>query len=484
MSGFDSWAPPPGRDVLLSTVEQEQGVVGTLLARNAAVDLVSDLLQPEHFSDPLCARIYADVLRITGTGGVAAVTTLRSAYEAEGILTEVGGARYLAGLLTMIRPNSDLRFFAAQVVDRWRRRRAVEIADQLRQAVIERLDEPAGPEILSEASAALAGVAAEGAGDRVVLALDAVDELLGEMDRAVAAPARSRAIPTGLRDLDRLLRGGVHPGQMVVVGARPTVGKSMLAGQIAVSAARSGVASCIVSLEMPAQDWRVRLLANLSGVPGDRLRVEVAGALTAEEWDALREARAAPTLSRIHIVAGQEMSAADVLMRARAMVRQHKVGLVVVDYLGLLRAPAGGAKDGLVAATEANSKAMKRMALALDVPVIVAAQLNRDVENREDPRPTMADLRWSGSIEQDADVVMLLHRAELHLDKRKPVRLDRESEERFADRLRRHNDDLERERGRMDLFVAKHRQGKRGHVRASVQDDLSRIGDVLWEVGA
>jgi replicative DNA helicase len=454
------------------------------LARNELVDLVADLLQPEHFSDAMAGRIFADVLRVTAKGGVASVVTLRSAYEAEGLLEELGGPAYLAGLLQHIRPRGDLRFFAKQIVDRWRRRRAVEIANDLRAAVIERLDEEVGPEILGEASAALAGAAAEGAGDNVVLALDAVDELLGDMDSAIATPARSRAVPTGLRDLDRLLRGGVHPGQMVVVGARPTVGKSMLAGQIAISAARAGVSSCIFSLEMPAQDWRVRLLANLSGVPGDRLRVEVAGAVTAEEWDALREARAAPTLSRIHIVAGQEMSAADVLMRARAMVRQHNVGLLVVDYIGLLRAPAGSGRDGLVAATEANSKAMKRMALALDVPVIVAAQLNRDVESREDPRPTMADLRWSGSIEQDADVVMLLHRAELHLDKRKPARLDRESEERFADRLRRHNDDLERERGRMDLLVAKHRQGKRGHIRASVQDNLSHIGNVLWEAGA
>ncbi|MBP0465974.1 AAA family ATPase [Roseomonas sp. PWR1] len=484
MSGVHVFGAPPASAVLLSTAEHEQGIVGTLLANNARLDLVGDILRPEHFSDPLCARIYADIVRIVGKGGVADVVTLRASYEAAGLLAEVGGPAYLAGLLGNLWPASELRFLARQVVDRWRRRRADEIADALKRAVIERLEDEAGAEILSDASAALAGVAAVGSGEGEQCARDAVDELLSDMERAVSTPTPSRAVATGLRDLDRLLLGGVHPGQMVVIGARPSIGKSMLAGQIALSAARRGVGSCIVSLEMTRQDWRVRLLANLAGIPGDRLRPEVARSLSEAEWDALRQARGDAALDRIHIVAGQDMTAADVLMRAQAMVRRHKVGLLVVDYLGLLKAPAGMGREGLVAVTEQNSKAMKRAAQALDVPVVVAAQLNRDIENREDPRPTLADLRWSGSIEQDADVVILLHRAERHLEKRRPVRGDRESEEKFADRAARFHDELDRERGRMDLFVEKHRQGRRGHVRVAVEDELSRIGDVLREIVA
>lgn len=475
---------PADRATLLSTFAQEQCLVGTLLNNNKRLDVVADTLRPEHFSDPRMGRIYGDILRNVARGDGASVVSLRAGYEADGFLHDLGGPEKLAALLQQSWPPTDLRQFAKQIVDRWKRRGADEIAEDLRRALIEGLETDEADSLLADAAAGLAGVAAEGAGDPARSAQDAAQDLLRDMERAVTERPKSRAVTTGLRDLDRLLRGGLHPGRMIVVGARTGIGKSMLAGSIALSAARAGVASGVFSLEMPVEDWRVRLLSNLSGIPGARLSTDDAGAVTAEEWDALRGAVGSSVLSRVQIIAGQEMTAADVKMRAQALVRREKVGLLVVDYLGLLKAPQGMAKEGLVAITSHNSTAMKRMAVALDVPVVVVAQLNRDLESREDPRPTLADLKWSGSIEQDADLVMLLHRAEAHLERNKPVRRDRESEEKFAERLARHHDDLERERGRMDVFVAKHRHGKRGHIRVAVDDDLARISDVLREVGA
>ncbi len=464
----------PALESLLSTAEQEHGIVGSVLANNRLVDLVSDVLQPEHFSDALAGRLYADVLRITGNGGVAAVVTLRSAYEAEGILDEVGGPAYLAGLLEHIRPKSDLRFFAQQIVDRWRRRRAVEIADDLRRAVIERLDEEVGPEILGEAAAALAGAADAGLRQGGAMFGEAMERTLRAMQQEATATDARLGLSTGIGALDDLLQGGLHPGQLVVIGGRPGHGKTTLALQVALRAARDGAGTAFFSLEMQEDEMVRRSLAHLSD--DHRLALRLRNRSPAD-WHALTHMRAEFEALPLHIDDRKRPTVGQIGLRLRAIQRQMKLGLVVVDYLGLMAPPLGMERAPQAVQLEATTGTLKAMAGELGVPIVLAAQLNRNVESREDRRPTASDFRGSGGVEQDADIALLVVRDELYLKEREPQRREGEGDEKFVARVVGWRDALARARGVIEIGVPKFRQGATGVVRARYEPGTFRITD-------
>lgn len=474
MNGPHIFAPPPDRAALLSTAEHEQCIVGSLLANNRLVDLVSDLLRPEHFSDALAGRVYADVLRVTAKGGVASVVTLRAAYEAEGILAEVGGPAYLAGLLAMLRPKSDLRFFAQQIVDRWRRRRAVEIAEELVRSATERLDEEAGPEILGEAAAALAGTADAGGSAGGAMFGDALDRTLRAMEAEAAELDRPLGLSTGIGALDDLLQGGLHPGQLVVIGGRPGHGKTTLALQIALRAARDGAGTAFFSLEMQEDEMVRRSLAHL--VNNHRLALRLRNR-SAEDWNALAQARSEFAALPLHIDDRKRPTVGQIGLRLRAIQRRMKLGLVVVDYLGLMAPPLGMERANQSAQLEATTSTLKAMAGDLGVPIVLAAQLNRGVEAREDKRPTASDFRGSGGVEQDADVALLVVRDELYLREREPQRREGEGEEKIVGRLAAWRDALARARGVIEIGVPKFRQGATGVIRARYEPGTFRITD-------
>ena len=404
-------------------------------------------------------------------GQHADAVVLRNHYAAAGVLEEVGGASYLAELLTALMPSSTLRPYAEVIRDAWRRRRVIEIAqDASARARLQDDTDPADV-IASGIAAELLALADGGTRDGAVTIGAAADAALRAANVGRERGGRKRGVPTGIEGLDALL-GGLLPGQLVVLGARPAVGKSVLALNVALATARAGTGVAFFSLEMSADELGERLLANLTGIPATQIRD---GRLTQEQWDRLVAARHDLNELPIHVDATASLTVERIRLRARALARKAPIGLVVIDHLGLLAPQAGFERTGIVAATEANSKAAKIAAKDLAVPVLALSQLNRALEGRDDKRPGLADLRWSGSIEQDADCVIFLHREEVHLIGREPSRRADETDAKHAGRIAAWQSAIDEVAGRGELIVAKQRRGPTGTVLIRFDGALCRI---------
>jgi replicative DNA helicase len=456
-----------------ANIEAEQHVLGTILANARRFELVADLLEPHHFADPLLARIFADIRDRVRAGQHVDAVTLRSHYTATGVLEEVGGARYLGELLSSHMPVSTLLPYAQVITDAWRRREVIRITrDAAGRAQLQDLADP-GDAIAASTAADLLALADAGTKGAATTIGAAAEAALQAADDARRNGGRVRGVPTGLAGLDRML-GGFLPGQLVVLGARPAVGKTGTALCIALAAARAGIGVAFFSLEMSAPELAERLLSNMTGIRGTAIRD---GQLSQAEWDRLVATRNELAALPIQIDHTPELTVNRVRLRARAMSRRMKLGLVAIDHLGLLAPPSGMDRANLVTITEENSKALKALAKELGVPVLALAQLNRALEAREDKRPGLADLRWSGSIEQDADVAMFLHRAEVHLRGREPSQRADETAEKHTGRLAAWRADVAEAEGRGELIVAKQRRGPTGVVPIQFDGALCRVTD-------
>jgi replicative DNA helicase len=247
-----------------------------------------------------------------------------------------------------------------------------------------------------------------------------------------------------------------------------------MALNVALAAARAGIGVALFSLEMSADELGERLLANLTGITGTRIRD---GRLAQGEWDRLVAARHDLDALPIHVDATGGLTVERIRLRVRALARKSPIALVVIDHLGLLAPQVGFERAGIVAATEANSKAAKITAKDLGVSVLALSQLNRALEGRDDKRPGLADLRWSGSIEQDADSVIFLHREEVHLLAREPSRRADETDAKHAVRIAAWRAAINEVAGRGELIVAKQRRGPTGTVPIRFDGALCRIED-------
>lgn len=460
-------------DGVPTAVAAEQAVIGAILANNRNYETIADQLRAEHFADPILARIFSDAARRIQAGQVADVVTLRGAYEADGALHEVGGPGYLAELLTALVSPLLLPSYAATIVDCWRRREIIVRAHEASVRAQHVSDEDPGAAIASSTASELLALAEGSATDRTIDIGAAADAALKASEDAARNGGRPRGVPTGIAGLDRLL-GGLSAAQMLVIGARPGVGKTALALTIALAAARSGVGVAIFSLEMSAPELAERLLSSVAGIPGTMIRD---GNLSQAQWDNLVAARQELAQLDIRIDDSMALQMEQVRLRTRALSRKRPIGLIVIDHLGLLASPPGMAKAGPAVWTEANSKAVKALAKELNIPVLALSQLNRDLEGREEKRPGLADLRWSGSIEQDADVVAFIHRDDVHLRNRTPTRKPDESHAKFAERRANYDAAVAATEGRAELIVAKQRRGPTGTVPLLFDAARCRITD-------
>ncbi len=458
---------------LLANVQAEQMLVGAILANNRNYELVADTLGAEHFFDSGTSRVFADAVKRIQAGHVADVVTLRASYEASGELDEVGGADYLAALLAGMASPLLLQSYAAVILDCWRRRQIVSIAQDAIARAQTMMDEDPGATIASDAVGTLLELADGGTRAATISIGDAACAVLQAAEEAIHRGGRAMGLPTGINGLDVLL-GGLAPAQMIVLGARPGVGKTAVALNIALAAARAGTGVAIFSLEMAADELAERLLANIASIPGTNIRD---GRLSQRDFDDLVAAKRELGALPLEIDDTPALTMDRLRLRVRAMSRKRRIGLVIVDHLGLLAPPAGLEKAGPVVATEANSKALKALAKEMRVPVLALSQLSRALESREEKRPGLADLRWSGSIEQDADVVMFIHREEMHLRGRAPIRKPDESETRFAEKMAGYKAALGTAAGRGELIVAKQRRGPTGTVPIVFEAAICRIGD-------
>src|SRR5271170_6398891 len=471
--------------------EAEQALLGALLINNAAHSRVSEFLQPEYFGNAVHARIYAAIGKLIGRGQIANPVTLKNLFDQDGALAEIGGAQYLVHLVSGAVTIINAEDYGRTIHDLYLRRQLIALGeDVVNEAFRHDLDDPATEQI-ERAEKKLFDLATAGQAEGGFRAFSV--PLTNAINMAEAAFKRSGktvGVATGFVDLDQKL-GGLHPSDLVILGGRPSMGKSALATNIAFNAARAykplrtgdgrviaedGAVVGFFSLEMSAEQLAARILAEESGVSSDRIR---RGDVGHEDFDRFVQASQQLAALPLFIDDTPALSVGALRTRARRLMRQQGLGLIVVDYLQLLR-PSVQVRslDNRVQEISDITRGLKALAKELDVPVLALSQLSRAVEQREDKRPMLSDLRESGSIEQDADVVMFIFREEYYLA-REPTRRPDEAESKYSDRYQEWRERLEKVHGLGEIIVAKQRHGPIGAVKLRFDAETTKFANYM-----
>jgi len=473
-----------------SNLAAEQALLGALLANNKAYERVSEFLAPEHFADPIHGRIYQAIQRRVEAGQLADAVTLRAEFEHSGLLDEVGGPAYLAQLLSAMVGIINAGEYGRVIHDAWLRRQLIDLGE----VVVNRafgaepeLDAAAQLEAAEQALFELSRTGAAGEGGPIPFerALVTAVEMAA---RAFSTPGGVSGLPTGLRDLDAKM-GGLHPSDLVIIAGRPGMGKTALATKIGFGAAkailrearekdpnavpRGGVA--IFSLEMSADQLATRLLSEEARISGDRIR---RGEIGQRDFDRFVEVSREIASLPIFIDDTPAISISALRTRCRRLKRTRGLDLVIVDYLQLMRPAAGTRPENRVLEISMITQGLKAIAKELAVPVIALSQLSRQVESREDKRPQLSDLRESGSIEQDADVVMFIYRDDYYLAQRAPKELAYDNPEKFQEAVEKWQKDMEMAHNKAELIIAKQRHGPTGTIKLFFEAEFTRFGDL------
>jgi replicative DNA helicase len=391
------------------SVEAEQSLLGALLLDNQAFDRVADLVTAEDFYRDDHRRIWRHISKLIEHGRPADVVTVSESVEASEDKDKTGGPAYLGALAQNTPSALNIRRYAELVRERSVQRRLAQVATEIAETALA----PAGKEVgqlLDEAESKIFQIAESGARrDQGLLEIKPVlAKVFEKIDHLYHRenPSDVTGVPTGYTRIDQMT-SGMQPGDLVIVAARPSMGKTALALNIAEHVAvDNGLPVAIFSMEMSSTQLAMRMLGSIARVDQHKMRT---GRLNDKEWGDLSDAMGKLHETPLFIDEGGALTALEVRARARRLKRQYsKLGLIVIDYLQLMAATSQGENR----ATEISeiSRSLKAMAKELEVPVVALSQLNRAVDQRPDRRPVMSDLRESGAIEQDADVIMFIYR--------------------------------------------------------------------------
>ena len=482
---MNAWGrtPPPANSAA------EQALLGAILANNRAYDHVSEFLRPQHFADAVHGTIYGSICRLIDANRLADAVTLRAEFEHSGVLEEVGGAKYLAELIgAMVSPMAG-REYGRAIHDAWLRRELVDAAEALL-AQAYAPGEATANEILETHESTLLRIV-EGAGDVTppTSAGNAVAQALAITQAAARRSSPLAGITTGYAALDRMT-AGLQPGKMMLLGARPSMGKTALGLGIAVRVAAAGHRVLFWSGEMAADQLGARMAAAHAGLstvsvftgrgyetPADADQRSVR-ALTDPEWAALAASERAARRLHLDIDSRPGITVAALRARARRIKRARGLDLLVIDYASLMRGSADAERRGAYEKMSEISRDLMHLKMELQIPIIVLAQLNRAVESREDKAPQMSDLRDSGALEQDADLVMFLHRQHYYLSRAGlPRRRPNENDTTFDARVSDWNTQMDATKGRATITIAKNRQGPTGQCRLLFNDATTWFRD-------
>lgn len=470
--------------VVPHNIEAEQAILGAILVNNVAHERVSELLEPEHFYDPVHGRLYAAVTTLINRGQIADPKTLRGLFENDPALSAVGGADYLTGLASSVITIINAGDYARLIHDLYLRRQLIVLGeDVVNDAFKHDLDRPASSQI-EVTEQRLFELARTGELDRGFIKLEkALVTSLKMAEEAHKRDSHVTGVTTGLRDLDRKM-GGLQRSDLVILAGRPSMGKTALATNIAFNAARAyhdtegkeGSAVAFFSLEMSSEQLATRLLGEHSRVPSDKIR---RGEIKNEDFSKFIEATKILSRCPLYIDDTPALSVAGLRTRARRLKRMvPHLGAIVIDYLQLLHGTGNKSGDNRVQEVSEITRGLKALAKELDIPVVALSQLSRAVEMREDKRPQLADLRESGSIEQDADVVMFVYREEYYHMRAEPSRRADEDESKFNTRHQRWQERGEEIRNIAEIVIAKQRHGPIGTVALHFDGQFTRFSDL------
>lgn len=456
--------------------QAEQGVLGALLVDNRAYERISDILRAEHFFLPVHQRIFTAISQFIDRGQTASPVTLKDYFQKDEDLSEVGGGMYLAELAAGMVSVINVRDYAKTVYELFLRRELVGLGEDIvNEAHEHRLDSEA-MNTIEMAESKLFSLAESGeTGGGFVSLRDSVLVSIEIAEKAFKTKGHVTGASTGLRDMDKQL-GGLHPSDLVILAGRPSMGKTALATNIAYNTAKlyaetggkEGARVGFFSLEMSSDQLATRILADCANISGHAIKQ---GDIKQDDFQSF--VRASQKLSQVplHIDDTPSLSIGAVRTRARRLKRQHGLDFLVVDYLQLLRGSGSRqSESSRVQEVSEITRGLKAIAKELNIPVLALSQLSRSVEQREDKRPMLSDLRESGSIEQDADVVMFVYREEYYLHRAEPE-MGTEKHMQWQERC-------ERALNVGECIVAKARHGPIGTVRMHFDGHVTRFSDL------
>ncbi|MDH7795731.1 MULTISPECIES: replicative DNA helicase [unclassified Beijerinckia] len=464
-------------------VEAEQALLGAILVNNDAFDRVSDFLRAEHFSEELHRRVFEVSAQLIRAGKLASPVTLKT-FLGDHDLGGVTVPQYLARLAAEATTIINAEDYGRTIYDLAIRRNLINIGEEI---VNVAYDSPvdASPRVqIEEAERRLYEIAEQGRYDGGFQKFsDALTHAIDLAAKAYERDGKLSGISTGLTELDHKM-GGLQSSDLIVLAGRPGMGKTALATNIAFNVAkayeydvkpdgshvaRNGGIVGFFSLEMSSDQLATRIIAEQSGVPSYKIR---RGDIQDQEFHRISEAARAMQAVPFYIDHTGGISIAQLTARARRLKRQKGLDLLVIDYLQLLSGSKSSNSNRVQELTEITT-GLKALAKELAVPVIALSQLSRQVENRDDKRPQLSDLRESGSIEQDADVVVFVYREEYYLKNREPRAGTEEHINWMAE--------MERAHGRAEVIIGKQRHGPTGTVDLAFEGELTRFGNLARE---
>jgi replicative DNA helicase len=429
----------PPQDVIA-----EQSVLGGMLLSKDAISDVVEILRERDFYRPAHELIYDAIVDLYGRGEPADPVTVSAELTKRGDLVRAGGAPYLHTLISSVPTAANAGYYAKIIRERAIMRRLVEAGTKIVQ--LGYTDEGEVDDAVDQAQAEVFAVTERRESDDYVQLSQLMPEAYDEIEK-IASGVTGQGVKTGFKDLDALTNG-FHPGNMIVLAARPAVGKSTLGLDIARYASiHKRETSVIFSLEMSRSEITMRMLSAEARVPLNNIR---SGRLSEEEWARMARRMGEISDAPMFIDDSPNLSLMEIRAKSRRLKQRHDLKLIVIDYLQLMT--SGKRVENRQQEVSEFSRQLKLLAKELNVPVVAISQLNRSPEQRSDKKPMLSDLRESGSIEQDADLVILLHREDLY--------------------------DSQNRSGEADLIVAKHRNGPTRTIVVSAQLHLARFTDM------
>ena len=427
------------------SVEAEESVLGAILMSAEAANIALEKLHTEDFYRPAHQNIFQAISELFNGNQPIDAVTVSEALRRSGALDRVGGVGFLTGLIDAVPTTSNIEYYAGIVEEHALRRRLMRVGGDIG-TLATTMEEPI-VDVLDRSEQAVFGVSERRVGD----GLAPIDPLLGPaIEKAEELNRQGLDVtgtPTGFRDLDRML-SGLHPTNLLIVAARPGMGKTSLILNIAQNVAVNDIPVGIFSLEMSREEIVTRMLCSQGRIDSQRLR---SGRLAESDFTKLSNAASVLYKKPIFVDDSPGLTVTEIRAKSRRMRRRPGLGLVIVDYLQLMQGSGGENRQQEIALI---SRSLKNLARELDVPIIAVSQLNRSLESREEKRPRLGDLRESGAIEQDADVVMFIYRHEYY------------------------HPEAQETKGIAEVNIAKHRQGAVGRVEMTFLPEFTLFADM------
>ena len=458
-------------NLIPKNIEAEQTILGSILANNEIFDEITDQLDDNYFFDPIHQKIYKIISNLISKGLLANPVTIKNFFNSKEELIEIGGIDYLIKITKVSTTKNQIKYYSQLLSDLYIRRQLINISEETLEESKNKDLEISGTNILENTERKLFEIAERGEFKKSFVTFK--DALKETIDMATAAYKNDQGIvgvPSGLTDLDDRL-GGLHKQDLLIIAGRPSMGKTALATNIAFNASlnikKNNLKTSVAffSLEMSSEQLSTRILAEQSRIKSNDIR---RGKINQDDFERFIESSKNLEMLPLHIDDTPAITISALSNRARRLKRKEGLDLIVIDYIQLMKS-SGYRNEGRVLEIAEITQGLKALAKELDVPVLALSQLSRQVEQREDKKPLLSDLRESGSIEQDADVVMFVFREEYYLEKQEPKPGTAEHVEWQEKMSQIHN--------QAEIIIGKQRHGPTGVIKLEFESAFTKFKD-------